>query len=172
MAKSRGKTTSSVSGKKTPNSQGIERVLVENFIATQRVMVGLSSKIDSLASQISKLLDIFEISAKALAEKNFHISGDKNSEKIVQKIDTLLAQNKLIARGLTLMHEINASPEQMQNRPSQQRMMPPHQTALPSQARPFNENSEYQKSIAINDTENTESPLPNSLKKLKPAPER
>ena len=150
-------------------STGVEKALIENLVALQRIMANLSGKFDSLATQISKLLELFEISAKALAEKNFSISGDKGSEKVVQKIDTLLEQNKLIARGLTLMHEINASPEQMQNRPSQQRMMPPHQTALPSQARPFNENSEYQKSIAINDTENTESPLPNSLKKLKPA---
>lgn len=169
MAKHLGKKTSP-SRKRTPQSQGIERILVENFIATQRVMVTLSSKIDSLASQISKLLDIFEISAKALAEKNFQISGDKNSEKIVQKIDTLLEQNKLIARGLTLMHEINASPEQMQNR-SQPRMMP-HPVASPGPARPFNENSEYQKSIASADTESPESPLPNSLKKLKPSSER
>ena len=35
------------------------------------------------------------------------MGDDKGNKKIVEKIDTLLDQNKIIARGLTLMHEIN-----------------------------------------------------------------
>jgi len=78
-----------------------ERILVENFVALQRVMTNLSVKFDNLSSQISKLLELFEISAKALAEKNPSFGG----KEINKKIDNLLEQNKLIARGLTLMHE-------------------------------------------------------------------
>ncbi len=47
----------------------IDKALMENFVSIQRVMVNLSVKIDNLTGQISKLLDLFEISAKALAEK-------------------------------------------------------------------------------------------------------
>ena len=63
----------------------VEKALIENFISTQRVLVNLSIKIDGLATQISKLLELFEISAKALAEKNFRMSGDIGNERIIQK---------------------------------------------------------------------------------------
>lgn len=101
---------------KVSGSTNANKILVENFVSLQRVMTNLSIKFDNLAEQISKLLQLFEISAKALAEKEFSLEkGDKSSKKIMEKIDTLLEQNKIIARGLTLMHEKNsetASPVQ------------------------------------------------------------
>mgnify|MGYP001597789853 CR=1 FL=1 len=94
---------------KIPKQQSPNKILVENFVSLQRVMTNLSIKFDNLAEQISKLLQLFEISAKALAEKEFSLEkGDKSSKKVLEKIDTLLEQNKIIARGLTLMHEKNA----------------------------------------------------------------
>src|SRR3989339_231212 len=83
-----------------------EKILVENFVALQKVMVNLSIKFDNLSGQISKLLELFEISAKALAEKDFDLEKDtKDKEKILKKLDDLFDQNKVIARGLTLLHE-------------------------------------------------------------------
>src|SRR3989304_6580941 len=105
MAKKR---TIKRSAPSAPRGAGVEKALIENFISTQRVLVNLSIKVDNLANQISKLLELFEISAKALAEKNFRMSNDMGNERIVQKIDTLLDQNKIIARGLTLMHELSS----------------------------------------------------------------
>lgn len=104
------KVTENNSGQpKIPKPQNPNKLLVENFVALQRVMTNLSIKFDNLAEQISKLLGLFEISAKALAEKEFSLEkGDKSSKKILEKIDTLLEQNKIIARGLTLMHEKNS----------------------------------------------------------------
>ena len=136
-------------------STGVEKALIENFVALQRIMANLSGKFDSLATQISKLLELFEISAKALAEKNFSISGDKGSERVVQKIDTLLEQNKVIARGLTLMHELN--PRQGAGYPSSQQ---------PAQIENSTAMEGYQKSIATEDS-NTgfESPVISSGEK-------
>ena len=37
-----------------------EKILVENFVALQKVMVNLSIKFDNLSGQISKLLELFE----------------------------------------------------------------------------------------------------------------
>lgn len=90
----------------------IEKILVENFVALQKVMVNLSVKFDSLTHQISKLLDLFELSAKALAEKDFNVEkGNRDNTKVLGKIDTVLDQNKIIARSLTLMHEkVNEQP--------------------------------------------------------------
>jgi len=91
---------------KTVKSPKIEKVLVENFVALQKVMANLSSKFDNLANQISKLLNLFEMSAKSLAKKEFTLEkGGKESKEMLKKIDNLFEQNKIIARGLTLLHE-------------------------------------------------------------------
>jgi len=89
----------------------VERILVENFVALQKVMVNLSGKVDSLIGKIEKLFGIFELSAKALAEKDFEFDkgslADENSETILQELHELKDQNKIIAKGLTLIHETN-----------------------------------------------------------------
>jgi hypothetical protein len=81
------------------------KTLVENFVSLQKVMVKLSIKFDGMTKQISNLLDLFEISAKTLAGKEYLRAGTKENEKILEKIDNLAEQNKIIARGLTLLHE-------------------------------------------------------------------
>lgn len=80
--------------------QNIEKILIENFVSLQKVMVNLSSKFDELTLKISKLLELFEISAKTLSEKE--VGGDN---KLAEKIDVLLNQNKTLAKGLALMYE-------------------------------------------------------------------
>jgi hypothetical protein len=84
----------------------VNKVLVENFVSLQRVMVETSIKFDNLTGQISKLLELFEVSAKSLAEKDFEAEkNNRDNKKILEKIDGILEQNKTIARGLTLMNE-------------------------------------------------------------------
>lgn len=94
----------------TSSEVKVEKVLVENFISLQKVMTNLAVKFDNLSIQISKLLELFEISAKTLAEKDIKLDKGTEEKKMVEKLDTLLNQNKIIARGLTLLHE---SPEPM-----------------------------------------------------------
>lgn len=84
----------------------VEKILIENFVSLQKVMTNLSLKFDNLTGQISKLLELFEISAKSLAEKDFELEkSNKENKKILEKIEGILEQNKTIARGLTLMNE-------------------------------------------------------------------
>ncbi len=120
----------------------IEKVLIENFVSLQKVMTNLSIKFDNLTKQISKLLELFEISAKALAEKNFDLERGSKNKKIVEKIDTLLDQNKIIARGLTLMHE--KIPEQKSDYPPIQAPQQIQQQVPKPQVK----TQEYQKSIS------------------------
>ncbi len=142
----------------------LEKALIENFIALQKVMVNLSVKFDDLTQKISKLLELFEISAKALAEKDMKIEKTaRDDEKIIKKIDDLSDQNKIIARGLTLMHERlseepESAPERM-NFPMNKPMpppMPPRKTPAPSQGKSTKPESSsmegYQKSIASEQT--------------------
>jgi chromosome segregation ATPase len=111
---------------------GVENILIENFVSLQKVMTNLSSRFDDLANQISKLLELFEISAKALAEKDYEIEkSNKENAKILEKIENVLEQNKTIARGLTLMHdkinEPKSNPQQMYEK---QRALPPQRPAF------------------------------------------
>lgn len=88
----------------------IERALIENFIGLQKVMVNLSAKFDSLSNQISKLLDLFEISAKTLAKKEIS-SGDLEAKRVMEKLENLSQQAGLIGKGLALIHEVRTENE-------------------------------------------------------------
>ena len=86
------------SGEKKMTAREREELLVENFVGLQHAMTNMSIKFGELSDNISKLLQVFEESAK-----NF-ISGGKNNDKdMLNKIDSLLNQNKTIAQGLVLM---------------------------------------------------------------------
>lgn len=49
----------------------MQPILTQNFVALQKVMLTLSEKIDKLTNQTARLLDLFEISAKALAKEEY-----------------------------------------------------------------------------------------------------
>jgi hypothetical protein len=150
MAKKKGGSKKKSTKSNIMRSAGVERVLFENFISLQNVLSDLALKLDSLTNKVTELVAIFESSAKSLAERDFNLEkGNKDSDKIMQKMDNLLEQNKIIAKGLTLMHEsINPPEEEPQMAlPAQQRqpMMPqPRQMPMPP------EKERYQKSIASN----------------------
>lgn len=111
-----------------------DKVLIENFVTLQRVMTNMSIKMDNLTNQISKLVEIFEISAKALAEKDFEV--DNPNKELIEKIDNLLNQNKTLARGLALMHErIPREPQVQQIQSFQPSQFSP-QTLQPPQFTP------------------------------------
>jgi hypothetical protein len=109
---------------KSESDVRIEKALVENFIALQKVMTNLSVKFDNLSDQISKLLQLFEISAKALAEKDFEKFEKSDNKELLGKLDILLDQNKTIARGLTLIHEKNTRPPERVRNPQPQQPNP------------------------------------------------
>jgi len=139
------------------------RVLIENFVGLQKVMVNLSVKFDDLSNKISKLLELFEISAKALAEKDLTVEKTaRDDTQILKEMGNLSEQNKVIARGLTLMHNrLSDEPEEpierqpqmpfpvpLRNPPMQQPMKRP----IPNPEKRVTPNKSpmegYQKSIA------------------------
>jgi hypothetical protein len=87
----------------------IDRALTDNFIALQKIMVNFSAKFDALSNQISKLLELFEISAKSLARKDLEPGREnKDTRIILEKLDSISKQAGLIGKGLALIHEISA----------------------------------------------------------------
>jgi hypothetical protein len=124
----------------------VEKILVENFVSLQKVMTNLSLKFDNLTGQISKLLELFELSAKSLAEKDFELEkSNKDNKKVIEKIEGILEQNRTIARGLTLMNEkmeesimaqdiVEPLPPIVAQIPQRGMPRPPPKTMPPSQA--------------------------------------
>ena len=82
----------------------IEKSLAENLISLQKVHIGLAEKFDKLANEISQLLALFEITARTFT-KNLPMAEHEKDKEFLEKIDKLLEQNKILAKGLTLMEE-------------------------------------------------------------------
>lgn len=87
---------------KTVDKSEFEQTLLDNFVNLQKVLTNIAVKFDTLSDQISKLLQLFEISAKSFAEKSSESEIDGES---LDKLDTVLEQNKIIAKGIMLMEE-------------------------------------------------------------------
>ena len=87
----------------------IENALVENFVSLQKVLTNLSVKFDDLSNKMEKLLEIFEISAKSFSEKYqdgySEKTGGESDAEFLKKLDSLLDQNKTIAKGIVMMEE-------------------------------------------------------------------
>jgi hypothetical protein len=96
------------SGEKKFSDEDLQKSLIENFISLQKVLTNLSVKFDDLSSNISKLLQLFEISAKSFVDK--YSSGEivKTSpadQEFLKKLDSLLDQNKTISKAILLMED-------------------------------------------------------------------
>jgi len=106
----------------------VQKLLLENFIVLQKVMTDMSVKFDRLSDHMSKLLALFESSAKSFSEKQPVVT--KEDKDFLEKLDRLLEQNKLIAKGLTMIDERakeKISPQQFQPQPPQQQTNNPPQ---------------------------------------------
>ncbi len=113
---------SSTHGKKKMTAREREELLIENFVGLQHAMTNMSIKFGALSDNISKLLSIFEESAK-----NFVSGGKPDDAEMLNKIDSLLNQNKTIAKGLVLMEG------KLRGRSDNVPMVPP-QMNIPNQA--------------------------------------
>jgi hypothetical protein len=105
MAKKEGvKDTSDEKEKKKSTAD----LLLDNFVALQKVLTDVAVKLTNLNEQISNLLKLFEDAAKSFKE-------GKESEKklgkgnVSEKLDKLIEQNKIIAQGLSAVEGAVAS---------------------------------------------------------------
>lgn len=104
--------------KKKINQEELNLALIENFAMMQKSLANLTVKFDTLSDNISKLLQLFEISARTFIRKQegaLPMFDSKEDKEMLTKLDSLLEQNKTIAKGLTLIeekirHKITESP--------------------------------------------------------------
>lgn len=99
--------------KRGVSKSDIEHALITNFVNLQKVLTNLSVKFEDLSNNISKLLQVFEISAKSFAEKYSEAEsiGSVGDPELAKKVDTLLDQNKTIAKGIMLVEEKLRTPQ-------------------------------------------------------------
>ncbi len=107
------------------------------------VLSHLAVKIDDLSNNIIKLLKLFEESAKSLQEKRPEMPQEKEMPGVVK---TLLDQNKIIAKSLSLIEERTRqapyqppqsyAPYNPQQQYQQPRLNVQHQGMTPSQNLP------------------------------------
>jgi hypothetical protein len=76
-------------------------ILVDNSIAMQKAFTNLSEKMNKVTTQIADLLQLFEVTAHSIAEKP-ELGFER---EFSDKINVLLDQNKIIARGISLMSQ-------------------------------------------------------------------
>ena len=86
------------------NKETLEDQTLQSLIELQKVHVNLAEKFDKLAQQIQNLLALFELAARNFA-KQPHMQSTERDKEFLDKIDRLLDQNKVLAKGLTLMEE-------------------------------------------------------------------
>ena len=98
------KHASSTPHKAQSSRENLEDHLAHSLVELQKVHVNLAEKFDKLSQQIENLLALFELAARNFA-KQPHMQGTEKDKEFLDKIDRLLDQNKVLAKGLTLMEE-------------------------------------------------------------------
>ncbi len=82
----------------------LEEQTISSLIELQKVHVNLAEKFEKLSTQIENLLALFELAARNFAKQPSMQNTEKDKE-FLDKIDKLLDQNKILAKGLTMMEE-------------------------------------------------------------------
>lgn len=90
----------------------------ENAIAVQKVLTGISEKLDTVTKQLSEVLELFNKAADSFAETQGiserkiedavfreRMGKEKEEENLLKKLDSLIDQNKTIAKGIILMEQ-------------------------------------------------------------------
>jgi len=103
MTKKRSKKKKPVSKSKKSESR-LEKSIAENLVELQKINTNLAEKFDKLAREISQLLALFEVTARTFA-KSAPLGEHEKDKDFLEKIDKLLEQNKVLAKGLTMMEE-------------------------------------------------------------------
>jgi hypothetical protein len=116
---------------KTKSDSNLDKALLENFVQLQHVLTNLAVKFEDLSGNISRLLQLFELSAKSFADKPIPAPAGVDQE-FLKKLDSLMDQNKTISRGIMMMEErvrnrTSGGMPQMQRPPVANRMPRPLQ---------------------------------------------
>ena len=80
-----------------------EELLIENFVGLQKAMTHLSMKFEKLSDNLSKLLEVLEMSAKNYLSEE--APKNASSSELLKQVNYLIDQNKALAEGLLLIDD-------------------------------------------------------------------
>jgi len=89
------------SPKKSSTHTGILDKLVENSILLQKKDAELLHSINELTKKIDRMLNVFEEASKHVME----VGEDRRIIELTEKLESLLEQNKTIAKGLLMLEQ-------------------------------------------------------------------
>lgn len=79
-------------------------LLMQNNLELQKVLADLSYDLKKLTEEMSVLVGLLKDASKTLTEEKVSNEVEReNSKAISNKVDTLIDQNKTIAKGILLM---------------------------------------------------------------------
>lgn len=83
------------------------RLLIENSIALQKKLIELVEAINETNSKLNNVLDLIENASKEIVKKEKERAKTKREgeSELANKLDELIKQNKIIARGLILLEK-------------------------------------------------------------------
>lgn len=82
----------------------LEEQTLQSLVELQKVHINIAEKFDKLSTNIENLLALFELAARNFANQP-NMQNTERDKEFLDKIDKLLDQNKLLAKGLSLMEE-------------------------------------------------------------------
>ena len=89
------------SPKKSSTHTDILDKLVENSILLQKKDAELLHSINELTKKIDRMLNVFEEASKHVME----VGEDRRIIELTEKLESLLEQNKTIAKGLLMLEQ-------------------------------------------------------------------
>lgn len=99
-----------------------EKLILQNNVELQKILTDLSFSMMKLSDRIDKLVSLFEQTVKTVSEKE--MQEEMNGKRINDKLDMLVSQNKLLAQGVSMVHEKlpeqQAAPTMNQEYPAQE----------------------------------------------------
>ncbi len=111
--------------------------LIESSVVLQKTVIELASNFNELSKQITKLLNLFEDTAKEIAEKNLSIVEETDNETVLEKIQKIIEDNNKIKKDLS---EIKQKLENKSQTPYQESVTTYRQAQqnIPTQTYPQN----------------------------------
>lgn len=111
------------------HGSAIEHEVLKNLVELQKVHLNLAEKFDGLSKEISHLLALFEVTARSFAKNAPQTVEYQKDKDFLDKVDKLLEQNKVLAKGLSIMEDqirerMYAPPQQHQQERKMEEVQP------------------------------------------------
>jgi len=102
---------------KGQKKEEINEKVLENLVEIQKLYADLAENFSKTSQKLDALINLFEATAKSFVSSPSGEESNKHRE-IMEKLNQLMEQDKLIAKGITILEEkLGAIPPESENPP-------------------------------------------------------